>query len=437
MELPVAIASLLKRPVAILGNGVSGKGVAALLRSHDIAHDIYDRNGDDPVHPNFTEKDARRHDLVVYSPGFPLKHPWLELARRANCTLLGELDFASLFWDGGIVAITGTNGKTTLTEFLTRALKRYGVDAVSAGNIGYPLSRIFELSTTSRTLAVCEVSSFQSERLHHFHPGALLWTNFAEDHLDRYPTMHAYFEAKWNLVERLSRPCLIVGKSVAEWAKRLGYTLPSFTRVVDVESEPGLEGTLFESPPQRENYLLAKSYWAAEGLPLAALEDAARSFVAGKHRLTRVAQIGQVSFWNDSKATNFHATLSAVTTFREPILWIGGGKSKGGDIREFARQLAPSIREAFLIGETAEALKGYFEEFGCPAMTCRNVDEAVYSAFQRVDGPSVILLSPGFASMDMFTNYAERGIAFERAVLSLKKSSPESIEVKCAQSLES
>ncbi len=436
MELPASIASLLKRPVAVLGNGVSGKGVAALLRAHGIWYDVYDHHGGGLVHADFKEKDAARHDLVVYSPGFPLAHSWMERARKANCTLVGELDFASLFWGGGIVAITGTNGKTTLTEFLTRAFKRHGTDAVAAGNIGYPLSRLFELNATARSLAICEVSSFQSERLHYFRPSALLWTNFAEDHLDRYATIQAYFEAKWNLVGKLTRPRFILGKSVAVWAEKLGYTLPPFAQVVDSEVEAGLRGTLFESPPQKENYLVAKAFWQEEGLPVAALEETAESFTVGKHRLSRIAEIGQASFWNDSKATNFHATLNAVATFREPVLWIGGGKSKGGGLKEFARQLAPTIREAFLLGETAQELKGYLEEHGCPVTVFPNVEEAVYSAFRRVDCPAAILLSPGFASMDMFTSYAERGIAFERAVLSLKKSSPEPIEFKCAQSLE-
>jgi UDP-N-acetylmuramoylalanine--D-glutamate ligase len=182
------------------------------------------------------------------------------------------------------------------------------------------------------------------------------------------------------------------------------------------------ENSIFSTYPQRENYLLARAYWVQEGYPLAILEETARSFSTRRHRLAPVAELEGVSFWNDSKGTNFHATLAALETFAAPVVWIGGGKSKGGDIEAFTGRAAARVREAFLIGETAGVLASGLHARGVPATLCDNLREAVASAYEtaRHAAPSQVLFSPGFASFDMFHDYAERGLAFEQAVLSLK-----------------
>ena len=189
---PGFLQPALSRPVAILGGGISGRGVEALLASLGAQGTVYDAQG-----LAFDAAASRRHALVVFSPGFPPSHPWLQLARAAGSVCLGELDFASLFWRGRIVAVTGTNGKTTLAEFLAHALAGIGVEARAAGNIG----RAFSQSVADAgggapaAVAVCEVSSFQAETLQHFHAEATLWTNLAEDHLERHGEMDSYFAA--------------------------------------------------------------------------------------------------------------------------------------------------------------------------------------------------------------------------------------------------
>ena len=417
---PDEISALLQRPVAIFGEGVSGRGVASLLAAVGGSGAIYDEKSPDAEN-EFTAVHAGRHGLVVFSPGFPPDHPWLETARSAGCVCLGELDFASLFWKGEVLAITGTNGKTTLTEFLTHALNLAGRRAHMTGNIGYPFSRLVVEQAGRVDIAVCEVSSFQAETLRYLSPTATFWTNFAEDHLERHPGMEAYFAAKWVLIDRTPPEAVLVGSSVQTYAKASGKPLAA-SSVVSSEgqaADPRLAGTVFAAYPQLENFLLVQAWWQRAGLPEAKLFAAARSYRLGAHRLARVGEHGGVTFWNDSKATNFHAAEAALATFPVPVLWIGGGKAKGGDLGAFVGRIAARIRHAFLIGETQTALAGFCRDRQVPFTPCGNLDEAVRSAFSRAVSGDHILLSPGFASFDMFRGYDDRGRQFENIVENL------------------
>jgi len=414
---PAEIAVLLQRPVAVFGGGVSGQGVMSLLAAVGAVGLIYDENGEGAA-SHFSTDDAGNHGLVVFSPGFTPEHLWLANARAAGCICLGELDFAALFWRGPLLAITGTNGKTTLTEFLTHALRLAGRTAEKTGNIGYPFSRFVAEQTGRVEFAVCEVSSFQAETLQHLRPGATFWTNFAEDHLERHPGLAAYFSAKWRLAELTVPGGLYVGTSVQAYADRAGYALPASARV-ETEgrpADPRLAGTIFSRYPQWENYLLAAAWWRQAGLPESSLLTAAKSFQPGRHRLTRVGERRGVTFWNDSKATNFHAVEAALATFDRPVLWIGGGKSKGGDLAGFVQRIAPRIRHAFLIGETQPALAGFCREARVPLTACGSLEDAVHAAVARAATGDTVLLSPGFASFDMFRGYDDRGNQFESIV---------------------
>ncbi len=423
--LPEAIRRRCERPVAVFGLGVSGRAVVSCLKSYGVACVVYDEGAKDEfgVRRIFFEAEARQHDLVVYSPGFTQSHPWLDLARRCGALCLGEMDFASLFWHGMLVAVTGTNGKTTLTEFLAAALRRCAMEAVAVGNIGRPLSFLPESARSRAALAVCEISSFQAEDLKFLRPQAVLWTNFEEDHLDRYANMREYFDAKFNLVRRLRRPRLIVGEQVAQWAQKLGYELPAYTKVITRQraQEWISPKSYFTTYPQQENYLIAREYWQSEQLPLRMLEKTAENFTGRKHRLAPVAEIDGVTYWNDSKGTNFHAVLAALRSFDEPVIWIGGGKSKGGDLETFVRQIAPKIRVALLTGQTAAALEKYFKKVNKPVQVFDSLDGAVKAAHETARAPEQVLFSPGFSSFDAYTDYAERGLHFESCVLGLKQ----------------
>ncbi|HZP59621.1 MAG TPA: UDP-N-acetylmuramoyl-L-alanine--D-glutamate ligase [Opitutaceae bacterium] len=407
------------RPIAVLGAGVSGHAVMNLLAHLGTPTVLFDENGVDGASRDFPAV-APAHPLVVFSPGFPPDHPWLAAARAAGAVCLGELDFASLFWRGRIIAITGTNGKTTLTEFLTHALRSLGRDARATGNIGHPFSRLVAETGGGHPelTAVCEVSSFQAETLQHLQAGGLLWTNFAEDHLERHRTMENYFAAKWNLVDRTPPERVFAGSSVVRFAAQFGRPLPPDAAVVseDRPPDPGLAGTPFGAYPQRENLLLAAAWWRREQLPAEMLVAAAHSFHLGPHRLARVGEHDGVVFWNDSKATNFHAVEGALTNFPRPVLLIAGGKGKGGDIAGFVRRVAPRVKAAFLIGDTRAALAAACVEVGLAHVSCASLAEAVERAAAQATPGDQVLLSPGFASFDMFRNYEDRGRQFEQLV---------------------
>jgi UDP-N-acetylmuramoylalanine--D-glutamate ligase len=408
------LSPLLTAPVALLGGGVSGEGAQALLAALGTTSVVYDAKGTE-----FTAAAALRHRLAVFSPGFPPEHPWLAIARASGCECLAELDLAALQWRGRIVAVTGTNGKTTLTEFLAHALRHHGVLAAATGNIGFPFSRLAAEASglDSDRVAVCEVSSFQAEVLRHFRPEATLWTNFAEDHLERHGTLAAYFAAKAALGRASGR--LFAGSSVRRYAEQhavsdLGRC--EWVKTEGQDSDPALADTVFAEYPQRENFLLAAAWWRAQGRPADALRAAARSFRLGRHRLARVAVSGGVTYWNDSKATNFHAVEAAVARFAEPVLLLAGGKGKGGDIGAFVARIAPRVRRAYLIGETRHALARACAAAGVAHTVCGSLAEAVRAAATAAGPGDHILLSPAFASFDLFRNYEDRGDQFEQLV---------------------
>ncbi|MGH7995150.1 MAG: UDP-N-acetylmuramoyl-L-alanine--D-glutamate ligase, partial [Opitutaceae bacterium] len=396
--------------------GVSGSAAERLLGALGVPGVVYAAK-DRP----FTAAAARRHRLVVFSPGFASGHPWLGAARGAGADCWGELDFASLFWKGSVVAVTGTNGKTTVTEFLTHALRGAGREAYAAGNIGRALSALVadRDGGLPSDLAVCEVSSFQAESLRHLRASATLWINFAEDHLERHAGLPEYFAAKAALANRSD--ALFAGSSVWTFAQRepsaLGL-LRGAGRIawVPTEAQPAdalLAGTVFAEYPQRENFLLAAAWWKAAGLAARILYDAARDFRLGAHRLARVGARGGVAYWNDSKATNFHAAEAALRRFAVPVLLIAGGKSKGGDLEGFARRIASRVRHAFLIGDAAPALASALDAAMVPHTRCVSLREAVRAASSSAHPGDQIVLSPGFSSLDQFRSYEDRGAQFE------------------------
>lgn len=424
LSVPDFLRPLLAKTVAILGGGVSGKGVQRLLTALGATSRVYDAKASEGT--DFTAAAARQHELVVYSPGFAPEHAWLERAKAAGAECLGELDFASLFWRGQVVAITGTNGKTTLTEFLTHALGEIGRTAKAAGNIGFSFSELVaeQGGRTANTIAVCEVSSFQAEAFQHFRADATLWTNFAEDHLERHRSLEAYFNAKWRLITHTRTGNVFVGTSVQAFAHKFDHPLAGLA-CVSTEQQPldvRLAGTVFATYPQRENFVLAEAWWLARGFNREALVAAAKTFRAGPHRLAKVAEREGVVFWNDSKATNFHAVEAALAGFKSPVVLIAGGKSKGGDVAGFVHRIAPQVKHAVLIGETGADLAFHASTFRLAHTRCANLAEAVRRAAELASPGEHVLLSPGFASFDMFRSYEDRGQQFEALVRSSSNS---------------
>jgi UDP-N-acetylmuramoylalanine--D-glutamate ligase len=187
----------------------------------------------------------------------------------------------------------------------------------------------------------------------------------------------------------------------------------------NVSADPKLATTVFAEYPQRENFLLALAWWKANSFDVAALYSAARTFKLGRHRLSRVGGRDGVTFWNDSKATNFHAVEAALARFNAPVVLIAGGKPKGGDLAGFVHRIAPRVKHAVLIGEASAELAFHCSTFRVAHTSCANFAESVRRAAELAEPGDHVLLSPGFASFDMFRNYEDRGDQFESLVQNL------------------
>ena len=356
--------------------------------------------------------------LAVYSPAFQSSHRFFKAAQEANVLALGEPDIAGKCWKGKVIAITGTNGKTTLTSFLTLALNKAGFDAVSAGNIGTPLCEFVESGIESR-IAVCELSSFQAMRLKCLKPDAAIWTNFAPDHLDWHKDMREYFLAKLNLASLLNKEIFIMGKSVADFAQAENIPLPRFASVAEKESAKNPPAP-FDNSIQAENFSLALAFWKKWALPESALYGAAKEFSLAKFRFAKTAEICGAAFYNDSKATNAHAAIAALRELKgKRVFWIGGGKNKNCENSELAKCVRECAEGACLIGQTAEILKNEIKSLPKGVFTCKTLREAVEIAFENSKNGGNVLFSPAFSSFGMFKNYAERGKAFDDAVANI------------------
>lgn len=416
---------MLDMPVAVFGAGVSGKSAVALVEKLGGQTVVYDQGDVAETQRVF---EAAAHKLVLLSPGFSPSHDWVIAARSAGLVCLAELDFAALLWRGEIVAITGTNGKTTLTEFLTYALREAGKDAFAVGNVGHPFSGVVleREGGAPDSIAVCEVSSFQAESLHHFRADAALWTNFAEDHLERHGSMEAYFNAKWRLFERAIGGHVLAGSSVGRAAEHYGQSLPEGA-TIQTEDPAGdvlLRGTVFDDQPHRENFLLAAAWWRLAGLREPVLYAAAQSFALGPHRMARVGVTNQITWWDDSKATNFHATEAALIRFARPVILIAGGKSKGGDIAGFVERIKERVKLVLLIGESRNILATLLGAAAVSHHVCQNLTEAVNRAAEHAKPGDDVLLSPAFSSLDQFSGYADRGAQFISLVEAIRAQPP-------------
>ncbi len=411
--------------IAILGAGISGQAARRLADSLGHEACIFDQDGRGD-YDNFEPGKLDHFDMIVVSPGFGEAHPWRRLAENCGKPCFGELGFAAQHWKGRIIGVTGTNGKSTITKLLTQAYRTSGRVAVATGNIGYPLSdAVLSEANVAEGIAVCEISSFQAELPFGLELEALVWSNFAEDHLDRYASMNDYFFAKARLFSCLkAEGVCVLGPQVGHW---MNLMKPGFNACSIAYDDPNLIAKLLPSSPfhrfpHSENFALAAELWWLFDLPTEALIDSANRFELAPHRLKREVELDGVSFWNDSKATNFHATLAALLALPSPVFWIGGGREKGGDVEAFGAEVAEHVQAAFLYGEVGRRLAEAMRPRLPDVEVHHDFKDAVLAAADAASGVSGanVLLSPGFASFDQFSSYDDRGKCFVSIVLSLK-----------------
>jgi UDP-N-acetylmuramoylalanine--D-glutamate ligase len=386
-------------------------------------------------------------DLVVLSPGVPPDQPAIQEARERGVPIIGELELASRWLHGRVVAITGTKGKSTTTALTGQMLEAAGFKVTVGGNIGAPLSAQVSESTPD-TVHIVEASSFQLEQIETFHPWIAVMLNFSPDHLDRHPSVDAYGAAKARIFENQTADDWAVinadDPAVLELARRGRARQRLFARRVPIDEGTAIEdGWIVDRRTDRSDgvvrdvrlvpldaihllgphlvgdVMAAATVGAIAGGAPAALTAAVESFRGLEHAMELVADIEGVRFVNDSKATNVEAALRSIESFDAGLVPIIGGRFKGGDLRLLREPLAARARAVVTIGEArpllAAALSGAVEIHEAASMT-----DAIEQAFALAKPAGIVLLAPACSSFDMFRDYADRGRQFKEGVLQLK-----------------
>ncbi|HTU36066.1 MAG TPA: UDP-N-acetylmuramoyl-L-alanine--D-glutamate ligase [Candidatus Acidoferrum sp.] len=382
-------------------------------------------------------------DLIVLSPGVPANLPSIEAARSRGVPVWSEIELAWRFLRGKLVAITGSNGKTTTTSLIAHILKTARIHTLVGGNIGVPLLALAESSTDS-TVTVAEISSFQLETIDQFRPEIGLLLNLTPDHLDRHSSFEAYAAAKMRMFENQNESdAAILNADDPEVARRMPsrphvYWFSRQKRVVSgaflsegqiifrIEGDevPLLQRNEIPLHGEHnvENVLAACAAACIAGADPASIAAGVKTFRAVEHRLEFVAEIRGVSFYNDSKATNVDASLKAIEAFPGPLIVILGGKDKGapyGPLREPLRQRA---RLAVLIGAAAERIRRELEGAATLA-DAGTLERAIEIAIESAQPGDAVLLAPACSSFDQFENYEHRGRTFKDLVARLDRQS--------------
>ena len=381
-------------------------------------------------------------DLLVRSPGVPWEAPLIVAAREKGIEVVGELELAyRLLVTERVVAVTGSNGKSTTTVLLGEIFRRAGEDVVVAGNIGVALTAVgAEIRPT--TTVVAEVSSFQLEDAVTFRPRVAVLLNLAPDHLDRHGSPAVYYRMKWRLFENqrpedyavlnadeessgnrdeLQAAVLLFGRGAAPGP---GVWLAGDDVAYDVRMQ---KGTLLPNrdirlpgPHNLSNAMAAACAALAMDVSPPAIAEALVEFEGLPHRLEFVGEAGGVRYVNDSKATNVASALTALATFEGPIILIAGGKSKGGDFGALAAAARGKVRLAVLYGAARDELAAAFEGV-VPLERVDTVGEAMAKAAASARRGDVVLLSPACTSWDQYRDFEERGDDFKRAVAELSR----------------
>ncbi|MGH9429866.1 MAG: UDP-N-acetylmuramoyl-L-alanine--D-glutamate ligase [Terriglobia bacterium] len=376
-------------------------------------------------------------DLIVVSPGVPLSLSALRQAAQKGKTLISEIELASRYLRGKVIAITGTNGKTTTTALVGEILRKAGFPTQVGGNIGTPLISIVE-SSSDDTWNVVELSSFQLEAAPTFRPHIAVILNITPDHLDRYASFEAYAQAKLNIFENqvssdfavLNHEDSNLGKAAGKlrsqvfWfsgsheVQRGAYAMGG--RIVFESGKISEQVMACDEVPLKgrhniENVAAAVAAARLAGVPSSLIARSIRSFKAVEHRLEPVAEINGVHFFNDSKATNVDATIKALEAFDSSVILILGGRDKGGEFKALSRLLQERAKSVILLGEASDKIRAQLEGT-VPMKQAGSMDDAVKLAFQQAGPGDTVLLAPACASFDMFQNYEHRGREFKAAV---------------------
>ncbi|MFH1904511.1 MAG: UDP-N-acetylmuramoyl-L-alanine--D-glutamate ligase [bacterium] len=443
------------KPITVLGLGKSGLAAAKLAKKMGATVFVSDSSASDDIKKSKDiltsigiEVEIGRHSdnvyknrqLIILSPGIPPDIPILRKAKEENIEVVSEIEFASWFSLAKIIAITGTNGKTTTTILIKNMLKEAGYNAIVAGNIGTALSEKVE-SLSKSDIIVAEISSFQLETIHKFCPFISLVLNITPDHLDRYKNMTSYIHAKsmifknqtaknftiLNYDDPIVRKFENTTKARVLFFSRKIQTCNAFvkdgkiTMRLDVEEKEicRLNELRIKSTHNLENMLAAICVASIFKIDPGIMKTTLAKFTGLPHKTEFVNKINDVTFINDSKATNVDATKAAIENTQAPIILIMGGKHKGSSYAYLEQAIRNKVKRLILIGEAKDIIK---KDIGglVPLTYVYSMDDAVEEAFSLAVQNDTILLSPACSSFDMFQNYIERGNLFKNAVNTLK-----------------
>ena len=384
----------------VLGTARSGQAAAALLEQHGVEVVLADRSLGNDGDLGLVEG----ADVLVKSPGVPRGNALVAAAEKNGVPIWSEVELGYRLLPNPILGVTGTNGKTTTTEWLGAMFRAAGRDVAVAGNVGAALTGV---RAPAESWIVCELSSFQLEDVHEFRPRVAVLLNLEPDHLDRHGTFDAYREAKLRIFENQGEEdTAIVPRGfgpIPGAAARQEFAWDD-----DLPAEPSLPGG-----HNRENAVAATAAARAAGVPDEAIAEALLSFPGVAHRLELVAELDGVRFVNDSKATNTAAARRALAAYDAPVHVILGGSRKGESFAELAHE---ARGRAYLIGETADELADALGRAGVPYVACGDLATAVAAAAEAARPGEIVLLSPACASYDQFRDFEQRGEEFRRLV---------------------
>lgn len=381
-------------------------------------------------------------DCIIVSPGVPHNTDLFNKARKKGIEIIGEMELASRFISTPIIAITGTNGKTTTTTLIGEILKNAGKNVFVGGNIGNPL--IEYADDDSKDLVVLEVSSFQLETISHFHPYGAILLNITPDHLDRYDGMEGYAEAKMRIFENQETFDFAVINEDDFWIKKYKYGILSEVFSFSVKNEVK-RGAFYKDNKiilrhpllSNEEIILAKDIalkglhnmenvmasviTALElGIDLESIKQTLKRFSGLHHRVEFVDEINGVKFYNDSKGTNVGATEKALAGFNDKVVLILGGRDKGGDYTFLNDEIRRIVKKIIAIGEAKDKIYQQLKDI-IPVIKEESFESAIRTAYKNAEEGEIVLLSPACSSFDMFSSYVERGNKFVEIVKKMKE----------------
>lgn len=444
--------------VLVVGTGISGiaatellldKGVDVTLFDSNAKLDtgkLYEKSAKIKKAPlllgDLTKEQMGVFSVVVLSPGVPIDLPMVDSLREMGATIWGEIELAYYFGKGDVLAITGTNGKTTTTALTGEIMKNYFPDVKVVGNIGIPYTSV-AAQTTEETVTVAEISSFQLETTQDFCPKVSAILNITPDHLNRHHTMECYIRTKEAITKMQTRENYCVlnyeDEVLREFAEECPATVVFFSSKRELENGFFLRGEEIYYAVNGENTLVinvndlnllgkhnyenvmaACAIAVSYGVPMDKIVEVLKRFVAVEHRIEYVCEKRGVRYYNDSKGTNPDAAIQGIRAMNRPTYLIGGGYDKQSEYDEWIEAFDGKVRALVLIGQTAEKIEACAHAHGfMDTVRCETFEEAITYCYEHAVSGEAVLLSPACASWGMFPNYEERGRIFKEFVRGL------------------